>query len=183
MPKVPSGAGAILLTGALLSACVARPHLAPLEPREYTGVLVAAREATLAGRYQEADRLLSQFSARYPGTNEATEVLYWRSLLQMDPANREGSMTTGIAELDQYLQGSTSLRHYAEAAMLRRLAAQYVTAARLAAASVTTPTAGRTAIGDDRARDDEIQHLKDQLLKANEELDRIKRRLTTPTRP
>ncbi len=148
---------------------------------EFAEVLSQARGAVAAGRYGDADRLLAQFSVRYPGSEQAAETEYWRAVFQLDPANRDGSITTALQDLDQYLSGSPTLPHYDEASILRRLGAQLQTATRLATTSVTTQTTTRSVTPD--ARDEELQKLRDQLAKANEELERIKKRLAPPTRP
>jgi small-conductance mechanosensitive channel len=51
-----------------------------------------------------------------------------------------------------------------------------------ATTSGTTSAAAPTP-PDVKAKDAEIQRLKDELAKANDELERIKRRLTAPTKP
>ena len=148
-------------------------------------MLAQARQEAAAGQYTDADRLLAEYSVRYPGSPQALETTYWRALIQLDPANQNGSVTTGLADLDQYLAGSQTVTHYDEASTLRRIAAQLQSATRLATTTVTTQTTQTHTVAtpDDKARDAEIQRLKDALAKANDELDRIKRRLTTPTRP
>ncbi len=176
----------VRLAGALMLACVAGCITSTGSVRagarpEFREVLSQARAAASAGRYADADRLLAQFSVRYPGSEQAAETEYWRAVFQLDPANRDGSVTTALQDLDQYLSGSPKLPHYDEASMLRRLGAQLQTATRLATTSVTTQTTTRSVTTD--SRDEEMQKLKDQLAKANEELDRIKKRLAAPTRP
>jgi hypothetical protein len=56
------------------------------------------------------------------------------------------------------------------------------------AVAVASPAPGASAgpatgAADLKAKDTEIQRLKDELAKANDELERIKRRLTAPTKP
>lgn len=180
-------AGILALWLGLASGCIARPtFMQPAPQRELSKVLADARAAQDSGRYADADRLLADFAGRYPGSPEALETTYWRALVQLDPANQSASVPGGIAELDQYLAGGPKVAHYEEAGTLRRLAMEVQAATRLAATSLTTQTsqahtAAQASSMDDKARDAEIQRLKDALAKANDELDRIKRRLTTPT--
>jgi hypothetical protein len=56
--------------------------------------------------------------------------------------------------------------------------------------TVTTPapsggsgSAAAPSHADERSHDEEVQRLKEELAKANAELDRIKRRLAAPTKP
>jgi len=144
-------------------------------------VLDASNQAALAGRYTEADSILTTFSRTYDGSREALEAEYWRAVFTLDPANRNASLEAGIASLDKYLSATPPPPHRREATTLRRLASQFETVSKLAAANTTTPTsAPRTGIVDDHSKDDEIARLKAELAKANEELDRIKKRLATP---
>lgn len=133
------------------------------------------------GRYDAADSILVEFIDEHPGTAESADALFWRAMYSLDPANRSASTATAIAELDRYLEGAPTLPHWREATTLRRVAAQLETATRLAAAAVQTQTsATRLAAADDHAKDDELTRLRAELAKANEELDRIKKRLVKP---
>lgn len=152
----------------------------------YDEVLSEARQDASVGRYADADHALARFSEQHPGTDEALETNYWRAVVRLDQGDREAS-TPALSLLDRYIATSASLPHRLEAITLRHLASQLDAAARLASANVTTPTSAPHASIpssivslDLRARDDEIQRLKDELAKANDELDRIKRRLATP---
>jgi hypothetical protein len=148
---------------------------------EWVRVLDASNQAALAGRYADADSILTTFSHNYDGSREALEADYWRAVFMLDPANRNASLEAGIASLDKYLSASPPPPHRREATTLRRLASQFETVSKLAAANTTTPTsAPRTVIVDDHSKDDEIARLKAELAKANEELERIKKRLATP---
>jgi hypothetical protein len=173
-----------LVCAASLAGCLARPHfLEPAPRREFGGVLSTAQSSAAAGDYANADRALAQFSARYPGSREAADAAYYRALYQLDPANHAGSLATGVADLDQLLAADPSAPHASEAQVLRRIAAALQESTRLTAAAMSTQTSQTAAPGSDRAKDDEIAHLKDALAKATDELDRIKKRLTTPIRP
>lgn len=167
--------------------CITRPaFMQPAPAREFAAVLAGARAASAAGRYADADRSLADFSARYPGSPQAVETRFWRALIQLDPANQNASLASALSDLDQYVAASPRGVHYDEALTLRRVAFELQTATRLASTTVTTETsqtARATPAPEDKARDAEIQRLRDSLARANDELERIKRRLVTPTRP
>ena len=140
-----------------------------------------AQQAAIGGRYDEADSILVQYIDTHQGTREASDALFWRAMFALDPANRSTSITAAIADLDRYLDGPPTLPHWREAATLRRVAAQLETATRLAAAAAQTQTsATRVVTVDDHSKDDELTRLRTELAKANEELDRIKKRLAKP---
>jgi hypothetical protein len=165
------------------SGCVSRPSMfGGGAANDFARTLNAAQDDAARGRYDEADRVLAHFAEQHPGTSQAAETLYWRAIFRVDPANRDASVPVAIAALDSYLATGSSLIHRGEAATLRRVAAQLEAASKLASANVTTPTNVARAVtaADTKARDEEIQHLKDELAKANDELERIKRRLATP---
>lgn len=170
-----------------LGGCIARPpFLQPAPQREFTSVLADARQAAAAGRYADADRELAAFAARYPDSQEAAETRFWRALLQLDPANQNASLTAALTDLDRYIAANPTGAHFDEALTLRRVAFELQTATRLATTTVVTETSQGARPGaapDEKARDAEIQRLRDSLARANDELQRIKRRLVTPTRP
>jgi hypothetical protein len=142
---------------------------------ELAGTLAQVRQEARDGRYAAADKLLTDFSARYPSAPEASEVAYWRALYKLDPANQAGSAHEAAALLDSYLAGGPTV-HRAEAGTLRRLASSLESySASLSSAQKIEP-----AKIDDKTKDEELARLKDELAKANAELDRIKRRLAQP---
>ena len=148
---------------------------------EWVRALDSSNQAALAGRYAEADSILTTFGQNYEGTREALESEYWRAVFMLDPANRNASLEAGISSLDKYLSASPPPSHRREATTLRRLASQFETVSKLAATNTTTPTSSpRPVIVDDHSKDEEIARLKAELAKANEELERIKKRLATP---
>jgi hypothetical protein len=149
---------------------------------EWLRTLDEANRAAQAGRYADADSILTTYERAHEGSHEATEAEYWRAVFMLDPANRNASLEAGIASLDKYLSATPAPPHQREATTLRRLASQFETVSKLAAANATTQTTNttRTIVVDDHSKDDEIQRLKTELAKANEELDRIKKRLATP---
>jgi hypothetical protein len=168
----------------------------PAAQKDWPQVLGRSQQAAIDRRYDDAERTLADFAARFPNTPEATETLYWRALYRLDPANRDGSVSTGLASLDAYLRADAGTAHRIEAETLQRLGKSLEALSRAVAANggvnsagtTASPTAAGSASADRaaaelKARDTEIQRLKDELAKANDELERIKRRLMTPTKP
>jgi hypothetical protein len=172
------------LTAALLvggSACIPSSQPAPEPtpvptaasewPRTYSQATTNARE----GRLPAADRALTDFAARFPGSPEAVEVPYWRAVLKLDPGNPTASHEA-LQLLDAYLADTSFRAHRTEATTFRRLQAALEQRTAALAAQVAAPPPH----ADDKARDEENQRLRDDLAKANAELTRIKRRLTRP---
>lgn len=140
----------------------------------YQQALYGAQSASGAGDYAAADSILRAFALAAPDTHEARETAFWRALYQTDPRNPLSSMDQGIASLDAYLRSDSVYWYKSEAAVLRQLAALRRTAD---SAVQGDPRAGNAAY---RSREEEIAALRDQLAKANAELERIKRRLASP---
>jgi len=154
---------------------------------DWPQTLAQAEAAASERRYADADRLLADFAASHPGSDGAVESWYWRGVLALEPANQDGSPQVAAALFESYGKSPGALPHRLEADILRHLALKLQSlspAMATAATSGTAPSAGSGASAADlRARDAEIQRLKDDLAKANDELERIKRRLTAPTKP
>lgn len=165
----------------LLTACsTGQQHLAVPAPGPLEGMTTiaqAAQEAN-AGRYAVADKLLSDYIARFPATSEAADALYWRALYRLDPANPGASARDAAQLLDSYIATSNGT-HKTEAQSLHRVAVAMDTRAS-AAANPTTVAKAEPPKPDDKAKDEELQRVKDELAKANAELERIKRRLAQP---
>ena len=167
----------------------------PAAQKDWPQVLGRSQQAAIDRRYDDAERTLADFAVRFPNTPEATETLYWRALYRLDPANKDGSVSTGLASLDAYLRADAGTAHRIEAEALQRLGRSLEALSRATAATGGVNSAGTTAsaaagsasadraAAELKARDTEIQRLKDELAKANDELERIKRRLMTPTKP
>jgi hypothetical protein len=137
-------------------------------------------------RFDEAERLLVDFSQRYPNTREDAETLFWRGLYRLDPANRSADGHIAVDLFSTYLRSELPIAHRGEAETLQRVAVRVETLREAAVAppvvtSPTAPSSERTA--EFRAKDTEIQRLKDELAKANDELERIKKRLAAPIKP
>ena len=160
-----------------LGAC-AHPQAARApQPDAFTTTVISAETRVDAGDYSGADRILSDFALKTKGTPDAIEIAFWRALYMVDPNNKTASMNDGVRALDIYLNTKGATRYRGEALVLKRTA-QTVLALR------TTALAPRVS-GRDTVfvtREDEIAALKDQLAKANAELERIKKRLANPER-
>ena len=150
---------------------------APLPVNALAAAVAAAEQRVEAGDYSGADRILSDFSLKAKGTEDATEVAFFRALYMVDPNNRTASMAEGVRALDIYLKTSEAKRYRVEALVLRRTAQTVLS---LRSAQPAPRIAGRDTVFV--TREDEIAALRDQLAKANAELDRIKKRLAMPSR-
>lgn len=174
----------VAATALSASACLAPQPIVTVSPElDWSQSQTLASQAVVGGRYAEADTILARFAGRHPQSYESLEAEYWRALFLLDPGNPNASRDTAIVLLDQYAAADPNLPHWREAVTLRRVAAQLKTAEKLASAAVTTETGqsgARTVVVEAKDRDAEVARLKSELAKANKELERIKRRLTTP---
>lgn len=162
----------------VISACSGRHAADPPAPADpFDAALAAAERRIEAGDYSGADRILADYSLRAKGSEDGAEVSFFRALYMVDPNNRNASMAEGVRALDIYLNTSTAKRYRIEAVVLKRTA-QAVLALR--AAQQSPRLAGRDTVFVNR--EEEIAALKDQLAKANAELERIKKRLASPIR-
>lgn len=170
---------AIAFTVAVSGCATSQPRLAepaPTSRSEWTPWLLQASQEASAGNYTVADKLLTEYGTRYPASPEAAEAMYWRALYKMDPANSAGAARDATVLLDGYLASGTAT-HRAEALTLRRVA----TALEVQGRS-TSPVAVKTEVVkvEDKTRDEEMARLREELSRANAELERIKRRLAQP---
>ena len=140
----------------------------------WPGVFATVRQAVDSGRYADAERTLAEFSVAHAGTVEATESDFWRAVLKADPANRDATTRDAIAALDAYLAGGETMSRFLEASLLRR---SLVTIDSLRSAAFAARTAAEAR---DKLRDEEMLKLTDSLTATKTELDRIRRRLTSP---
>jgi len=207
MSRVTPVAGLARLAGVaaiavMLGACAAlKASTAPSAEQQWPSTLSLADAHAMRGEFDAADSMLAAFAARYPGSDEALETAYWRAVFKLDPTNRNGSLPTALAELDGYLASNQRRDHIAEATTLRRVGGQLTELNKLAAdaltqaqtAKVTAATATAVAVDAKEAKaatvdanadaQVEIKRLKDELAKANAELDRIRKRLSQPPPP
>jgi len=135
----------------------------------------------------------SLFSNHAPDRGEvAADSMYWEAVHQLTPSNKTGSRDSALVLLNAYLGSPAKLHHIAEASALAavtrdaqqlarvQLALQQARdEAKTADASNEIPRAqGESKAGDDAVK--EIARLKEELARANDELDRIKKRLAAP---
>jgi len=171
-----------VLLGMLLAGCASggsQPGAGnPPTPAEaYLTTLAEAQRRVEGGDYTGADRILSDYGLKNKGTDEATEISFWRAVYMVDPSNKTASIAEGIRALEIYLATPGTKWYRPQAEILRRTA-QSVQALR-------TAQAAPKVVGRDTVyvtREEEIASLRDQLAKANAELERIKRRLANPSR-
>ncbi len=164
----------------LLSACSRGQKAAPAPSPNagYMAAVTAAEKRANAGDYNAADRILADFALRAHGTDEAAEASFWRAMYMVDPLNKSASVSAGIRALDIYLDTPGARMYRAQALVLKRTA-QNVQALRQASVA-TVKVVGRDTVFV--SREEEVSALKDQLAKANAELERIKKRLANPSR-
>lgn len=184
----------VIATAALLSGCGRAPSfLRPAPVNEWRSTLGAARAAADSGKWATADRLLSVYESRYPGSNEARETLYWRGLFRLAPTNDTTAHRIAVPTLERYLAqpGGTyrtearllievartqqALRQEAESKE-REIAQVRAALGRAQSASAAGASSGESA-GPDRGLVNEVDRLKGELARANQELERIRRRL------
>jgi hypothetical protein len=167
-----------LVAGALLlaSACVAR-HQRPPEPttgEQFTIVVTQARTAAARGQRQQADDLLRVFIDAHPESAEAREARYWRAILRLEGATSKADREAR-RHLDTYLADTVVTLHGSEARVIRNLLG--ATDSLMFLRDSVTGSARQAATAREDELKKEIQALKEQLDKTNEELTRIKRRL------
>lgn len=185
-----------------ISACASLPFRGSADGNvasAWQSTLPLARTYASDGKFESADSVLADFALRYPGTLNALETAYWRAVFKMDPMNPRASMPGASSSLDAYLADTRPREHVVEATVLRRIAGQLDGLNRLAATAMTqakdansAATTAKAQAADANARADaakeapameaEIKRLKDELAKANAELDRIRKRLSIPPR-
>lgn len=161
-----------------VSAC-GKPPAPTTQPlaAEFANAIEAARQKVDAGDYPAADKILADYSLRHQGTSEAREISFWRAMYIVDPANRTASIAQGIRALDIYLATDGTIWYRPQAEVLRRTA--------LVIQQVRQAQIPKVVTGKDTvfiSREEEVAALRDQLAKANAELDRIKKRLANPGR-
>jgi outer membrane protein assembly factor BamD (BamD/ComL family) len=185
---------------ALVAGCSSlNARTAPAPDKSWPAALATAQSDAGQGKFDAADSVLADFATRFPGSPEAAETAYWRALLRMDPTNPHQSLSGAMAGLDGYLTDTRPRRHVTEATTIRRAAGQLDGLNKLAASAVAQAKDATITAKDAKAQaadaaaaaaakatdvppsaDAEIKRLKDELAKANAELDRIRKRLTQP---
>jgi hypothetical protein len=166
----------LALTGC---ASTPRPDTAPTPvAAEWTTTLAQVAQEVQASRYAVAERLLAEFATRHVASPEAVETIYWRALFRLDPANPAASPREASALLDSYLASPVPGTRRLDATVIRRIAGAMEV--RLASAAAGAAAAAAVPTATDKAKDEELARVKDELAKANAELDRIRRRLAQP---
>jgi len=193
---------AFLTLGSVSCITVSSPSFmrSPAE-RSWPSTLSAAQQAAAAARFNVADSLLVDFARTNPGSTGAVETNYWLALYALDPANPASSLDVATNDLRTYLAATGPKQHQAEATSLSRVAGVLSALTREAAAEVERARAAGVAEGAANAHatdvhaaehtdttsaassDAEVKRLRDELAKANAELDRIRKRLTTGGKP
>jgi len=107
------------------------------------------------------------------GSADATESAFWRAMLRADPRNPAFEPGEARRSIEAYLAAPNPRRRTEAGVMLRMLdLADSLRAVQAAQRS--------SAEARDRARDEEVQKLRDDLQRTQAELDRIKKRLGSP---
>jgi hypothetical protein len=182
----------VLISMLAVAACAHLQVIDPPPQSDWARSLSYARQDVDAGNYFAADKILDEFVRTHPGTPEARETAFWKAAYLVDPANERGSLDAGIAALDAYLAADSAGLYREQAIVLRRTAAVaqgIANAPRIATVdTLATPAVKDTVVVVSKSRDEQIAMLKDQLArskedlaKANAELDRIKKRLANPS--
>ena len=125
-----------------------------------------------------------------PKPDPNVEQLYTRALAHLDPEQHGASLDSATGLLEAYLAWDGHVERRVEARALLRLAgdarqlSRVEAALQQARASTDTVVRQVTSRERDGAALREIERLKDELAKANAELERIRKRLAAPpTRP
>lgn len=184
----------IALSLLFATACTQMQALNPRPQSDWSRTLYYARQNVDSGKYFAADKLLDEFARTHANTREAREIGFWKAAYQLDPANPQGSLGSGIAGLDSYLADNPEGWYRNEATVLRRTAAAAQASAMIGRATATATDSSSSATSHDtvvvvsKSREEEIASLRDQLAqskaelaKVSAELDRIKKRLANPS--
>jgi hypothetical protein len=158
----------------LAADTVAIPAL-PAEP-PWVGTLAAVQAAVDSGGFAAADSMLAAFERAEPDSPDASESAFWRAMLRADPRNPAFSTADARRGIEAYLATPNPRRRTEAGVMLRMLALSDS----LRAAQAAQRSAVDAADARDRAREEELQKLRDDLQRTQAELDRIKRRLGSP---
>lgn len=177
----------LVATGLLLAGCsLPRMHSGPSPEAiagEWTVVLDQAGQEVQAGRYASADQLLLGFQQHYPSAPQSGDASFFRALYKLDPANTTASSHDASVLLDAALSAPAPATRRADALALRRIAAALEAKPSVVTVVVPgkeTPAASSRADAASKEKDEEIARLKEDVAKANAELERIRRRLATP---
>ena len=162
-----------------LAACHHNPPPAPQVlvpipriPAEspWVATLEQVKAAAAIGQFATADSILTAFERMAPQAPEVPESVFWRTMLRADPRNPAFSPADARHALEAYVSDPAAERRIEANVMLRML---------VLSDSLRTAQVAQRAAADarDKARDDEVQKLRDDLQRTQAELDRIKKRL------
>ena len=132
-----------------------------------------------AGRHSAADSALLAFAQAHPGTRAAEEVVFWRALYKLDPRSSAATRAEGRTLMESYAASTNASWYRGQANVLRYLAREIVEGEQ--AAGDSTIVAGDTTAAGIAARDRVIRTQRAEIARLNAELERIKRRLASPT--
>ncbi|CAN5284107.1 hypothetical protein BH23GEM2_BH23GEM2_02930 [soil metagenome] len=180
--------GVLVLSGCanVLQRTASCPCAVP--PASWSTVLREADKLAEEGRFAAADSALVAFEQANAGNQFAREIVFWRALYQLDPRNPSAEREEAGRMLDNYLQSDSVYWYRAEARVLRQLVGMPAPPPAPVASipppgglpAPTTVPLSRAADATLTEKDVEIQTLRERVARLNEELERIKRRLSTP---
>ena len=127
--------------------------------------------------------MLADFAAQYPGTPEALSATLRRALYKADPANQTATAHEATILLDSTLAMSLDSAGRADARAMRRITMSLeraATAASSGGGSSASSSDPNARSDDTKSSNDEVQRLRNELAKANAELERIKKRVAQP---
>lgn len=161
----------------IVTACVSRQQRPPepTVPERFTVAATQARVAAARGMHQHADDVLRGFIEAHPDTPEAREAQYWRAIFRLEAASSKADRDEALRHLDGYLADTAVVMHGAEARIIRTLL-RSADSLQIVRDSMSG-SARQAAASREEELKKEVQTLKEQLDKTNEELNRIRRRL------
>jgi len=178
--------GRLLILGAVLAIGCAHPHAKGPSPAEslWSATLDSAQRLAADSQYADADSLLAMYAESSPGSSGAQEVVFWRGVILLEPANRSANIHDATAAFDAYLGSPGLLPHRTEATVLRRTA-QMIDSLTQSRSMDSVPAMNLVVSDSSKAsaREQELSKnmkvLQDSLNKTTAELERIKKRLST----
>ena len=135
--------------------------------------MAAVQAAADSGQFATADSILTAFEHIEAGSADASESAFWRAMLRADPRNPAFEPAEARRGIEAYLAAPNPRRRTEAGVMLQML--DLADSLRVVQAAQRSSADAR-----DRARDEEVQKLRDDLQRTQAELDRIKRRLGSP---
>jgi hypothetical protein len=173
---------ALSLTGCTAVMRASRTPTQPPAPEAWARTSAVAASEVGAGSYAAADRALADFAVRYPHTPQAISATLRRAVYMADPANQVASAREATALLDSTLAQPLDSASRSDARTLRRITSTLQRAATLSAGGTANASTldSSTRTVDSKDNSDEIQRLRNELAKANAELERIKKRVAQP---